>query len=86
MPADLTMRMSGSSFQHNFEGMFFGNITGLKAALKPLQDKIPNFTIQSAVNTTWLKAFEHYAYADTDPTTPYSSVHMTNNNSLSKTC
>lgn len=74
MPADLTMRMYGSSFQHYFEGMYFGNVTQLRAALKPLQDKIPGLTIQSAVNTTWLKAFEHYAYADTDPTTPYSAV------------
>jgi hypothetical protein len=51
-------------------------VAGLKAALKPLQDKIPGLALQSAVNTTWLKAFEHYANANTDPTTPYSMVRM----------
>jgi hypothetical protein len=73
MPADLTMRMSGSSYQNSFEGMFFGDVAGLKAALKPLQDKT-GLVLQTAVNTTWLKAFEHYANANTDPTTPYSMV------------
>jgi FAD/FMN-containing dehydrogenase len=76
MPADLTMRMFASSYQHYFEGMFFGDVAGLKAALKPLQDKIPGLAIQSAVNTTWLKAFEHYANAATDPTTPYKMVRI----------
>jgi FAD/FMN-containing dehydrogenase len=74
MPADLTMRMYGGSYQHYFEGLFYGDVAGLKAALKPLQDKIPGLAIQSAVNTTWLKGFEHYANANTDPTTPYSMV------------
>ena len=73
MPADLTMRMSGSSYSHSFEGMFFGDVAGLKAALKPLQDKT-GLVLQTAVNTTWMKAFEHYANANTDPTTPYSMV------------
>jgi hypothetical protein len=74
MPADLTMRMFGSSGQHYFEGLYYGDVAGLKTALKPLQDKIPGLTLQSAVNTTWLNAFQHYANADTDPTTPYSMV------------
>jgi FAD/FMN-containing dehydrogenase len=73
MPAELTMRMSGSSFSHSFEGMFFGDVAGLKAALKPLQDKT-DLVLGTAVNTTWMKAFEHYANAKTDPTTPYSMV------------
>jgi FAD/FMN-containing dehydrogenase len=81
MPADLTMRMFASSYQHYFEGMFFGDVAGLKAALKPLQDKIPGLAIQSAVNTTWLKAFEHYANAATDPTTPYKMVRMSDSGS-----
>jgi hypothetical protein len=74
MPADLTMRMFASSYQHYFEGLYYGDVAGLRAALKPLQDKIPGLAIQSATNTTWLKAFEHYANANTDPTTPYSMV------------
>ena len=74
MPADLTMRMFASSYQHNFEGLYYGDVAKLRAALKPLQDKIPGLSIQSATNTTWLKAFEHYANANTDPTTPYSMV------------
>ena len=74
MPADLTMRMYASSYQHYFEGLFYGDVAGLRAALKPLQDKIPGLAIQSATNTTWLKGFEHYANANTDPTTPYSMV------------
>ena len=74
MPADLTMRMFASSNQHYFEGLYYGDVAGLRTALKPLQDKIPGLAIQSATNTTWLKAFEHYANANTDPTTPYSTV------------
>ena len=78
MPADLTMRMFASSYQHYFEGLFYGDVAGLRAALKPLQDKIPGLAIQSATNTTWLKGFEHYANANTDPTTPYSMVSTCN--------
>lgn len=73
MPADLTMRMFASNSQSYFEGTFFGDVAGLRAALKPLLDKT-GLALQSATNTTWLKAFEHYANAPTDPTTPYSMV------------
>lgn len=73
MPADLTMRMFASNSQSYFEGMFFGDVAGLKAALKPLLDKT-RLILQSATNTTWLKGFEHYANAPTDPITPYSMV------------
>lgn len=73
MPADLTMRMFSSSFQTNFEGMYFGGVAGLKEALKPLLDQT-GLKLQSSVNTTWLDAFSHYANAPIDPTTPYSMV------------
>lgn len=73
MPADLTMRAFASSWSSNFEGMYFGDVAGLKTALKPLLDAT-GLTLGSATNTTWLDAFKHYANADTDPTTPYSFV------------
>ena len=79
MPANLTMRMYASSCQHYLEGLFYGDVAGLRAALKPLQDKMPGLAIQSATNTTWLKGFEHYANANTDPTTPYSMVSTSDN-------
>jgi len=85
MPANLTMRMYGGSYQHYFEGLFYGDVAGLKAALKPLQDKIPGLAIQSAVNTTWLKGFEHYANANTDPTTPYSMVSISDDDGVEHT-
>ena len=73
MPADLTMRMFSSSYSSQLEGMYFGNVTGLKAALKPLLNET-GLSIDKVVNTTWMDAFAHYANADTDPTYPYSSV------------
>ncbi|KAK6441720.1 hypothetical protein LTR95_002053 [Oleoguttula sp. CCFEE 5521] len=71
MPADLTMRAFVSSGSSYFEGMFFGNATGLRAALQPLQDKT-GLVLASTTTTTFLNAFSHYANAATDPTTPYS--------------
>lgn len=74
MPAELTMRMYGSSFSNYLEGMYFGNKTGLTSALQPLLNSA-SLTISSSTNTTWLNAFTHYAYtSQTDPTYPYSSV------------
>lgn len=73
MPAELTMRAFASNGQSYFEGMFFGDVAGLKTALKPLQDAT-GLVLQSATNTTWLSAFSHYANAATDPTVPYNFV------------
>ncbi|KAK3116436.1 hypothetical protein LTR53_003229 [Teratosphaeriaceae sp. CCFEE 6253] len=72
MPADLTMRMFSSARSSQLEGMYFGNVTGLKRALKPLLEDT-ELKISQAVNTTWMDAFEHYANAPSDPTYPYSS-------------
>ncbi|GAB1731966.1 hypothetical protein NU195Hw_g4501t1 [Hortaea werneckii] len=73
MPADLTMRMFGNARSSNLEGMFFGNVAGLKTALNPLLTSA-GLTLSSATNTTWLDAFKHYAYTSaTDPTYPYSA-------------
>lgn len=73
MPAELTMRAFASNGQSYFEGLFFGDVAGLKAALKPLQDTT-GLVLQSATNTTWLSAFSHYANAATDSTVPYNFV------------
>lgn len=73
MPANLTMRAFCSTYSSYFEGMFFGDVAGLKAALLPLQSTT-GLVLQSATNTTWLNAFTHYANAATDPTVPYSFV------------
>lgn len=65
--------MFGSSRQTYFEGVYFGDVTGLRAALKPLLDQT-GLAIETATTKTWLDAFSHYANAATDPTTPYSMV------------
>ena len=75
MPAELTMRAFASNTQSYFEGMFFGDVAGLKTALKPLQDAT-GLVLQSATNTTFLGAFTHYANAATDPTVPYNFVSL----------
>lgn len=73
MPANLTMRVFASSYQTNFEGLYFGDVAELRAALKPLLDQT-GLTIQTATTKSWLDGFVHYANAATDPTTPYSMV------------
>ena len=73
MPSELTMRMYASSYSSYFEGTYYGNVTGLKKALEPFLNST-ELSISSAVNTTWLNAFSHYANAATDPTYPYSFV------------
>lgn len=78
MPADLNMRMFTSGFSSQLEGLFFGNATGLAAALAPLLNATtPALRIAQAVNTTWMDAFAHYANAPTDPTHPYATVSRT---------
>lgn len=75
MPADLNMRMFTSGFSSQLEGMFFGDVAGLNAALAPLLNATtPALRIAQAVNTTWMDAFAHYANAPTDPTHPYATV------------
>lgn len=73
MPAELTMRAYLSSFSNYWEGLYLGGKDDLKAALKPLLDDT-GLVLQTAVNTTWMNAFSHYANAATDPTLPYSAV------------
>ncbi|KAK8036095.1 hypothetical protein PG993_008709 [Apiospora rasikravindrae] len=73
MPADLNMRLFSSGFSSQLEGLFYGNVSGLQAALAPLLNTTtPPLKIMQAVNTTWMEAFAHYANAPTDPTHPYS--------------
>ncbi|KAK5703579.1 hypothetical protein LTR17_021993 [Elasticomyces elasticus] len=72
MPAELTMRMFSSARSSQLEGMFFGNVSGLKTALNPLLEET-GLKIDRAKDTTWMDAFTHYANAPTDPTSPYSS-------------
>lgn len=75
MPADLNMRMFSSGFSSQLEGLFYGNVSGLQAALAPLlAATTPPLKLMQAVNTTWMDAFAHYANAPTDPTHPYAQV------------
>jgi len=77
MPAELTMRYSiNPGGQNEFEGMYYGNKTGLQTALAPLFNNVsPKLSLGSSTTTTFMGAFDYYAYTPaTDPTYPYNTV------------
>lgn len=77
MPAELTMRYTiNPGGQNEFEGMYYGNKTGLQTALAPLFNSVsPKLSLGSSTTTTFMAAFDYYAYTPaTDPTYPYNTV------------
>ncbi|KAK1985700.1 FAD binding domain-containing protein [Colletotrichum cereale] len=59
MPNELNMRLSISSFSTNLEGMFYGNKTGLQAALDPLLATIGG-RLATSQTTDWLGHLQHF--------------------------
>ena len=77
MPSNLTMRYSvNAGGQNDFEGLYYGNTTGLQAALAPLFTNVsPKLSLGYTTTTSFLGAFDYYAYTTaTDPTYPYNDV------------
>lgn len=77
MPAELTMRYSiNPGGQNEFEGLYYGNKTGLQMALAPLFNAVsPKLSLGGSTTTSFMGAFDYYAYTPaTDPTYPYNTV------------
>ncbi|KFY67283.1 hypothetical protein V496_01653 [Pseudogymnoascus sp. VKM F-4515 (FW-2607)] len=70
MPAELNMRLAGSSRSASVEGVFYGDEEGLEAALEPLLNKTGG-SISSSETGNWMDSVEHYANAEVDVTYPY---------------
>lgn len=73
MPAELNMRIFATSMLTQFEGLYYGDVAGLRTALAPLLNKTGG-AIQMAQTTGWLDALSHYANGKMDVTHPYSLV------------
>jgi FAD/FMN-containing dehydrogenase len=73
MPAELNMRIFATSSLTQLEGLFYGDVAGLRTALNPLLNQTGG-AIQMAQTTGWLDALSHYANGKMDVTHPYSLV------------
>jgi len=74
MPAELNMRVFITGKFVNLEGLFYGNKTGLKAALQPLLNKT-SATLQLSQEGTWLDQVTHFGNGlPLDQGHPYSYV------------
>lgn len=59
MPAELNMRVFITGKFVNFEGLFYGDNAGLKAALQPLLNKT-SATLQLSQEGTWVDQLTHF--------------------------
>lgn len=73
MPAELNMRLAGSSRSASVEGVYYGDEEGLEVALEPLLNKTGG-SISGAETAGWMDAVEHYAFSDLNVTYPYEMV------------
>lgn len=73
MPAELNMRVVGSSHMTQIEGSYHGNEEDLKIALQPFLDKAGGRLVRSQT-VNWIKSLEHYANTKLDQTYPYKQV------------
>ena len=74
MPAELNMRLSIGSGNSHFEGVYWGNSTGLQNALNPLL-KATGGKVSSSGTGGWIDGLKHYANGMTlDQTVPYNFV------------
>ncbi|CAJ2510423.1 Uu.00g051260.m01.CDS01 [Anthostomella pinea] len=71
MPAELNMRVFGTSSLTQLEGVYQGNTTDLQAALAPLFNKTGG-TIGASKTTDWIGSLEHFATMSLDQTIPYN--------------
>ncbi|OBT82705.1 hypothetical protein VE02_08841 [Pseudogymnoascus sp. 03VT05] len=70
MPAELNMRLAGSSRSASVEGVHYGDKEGLEATLEPLLNKTGG-SISEAKTGGWMDGIEHYANAEVDVSYPY---------------
>lgn len=73
MPAELNMRVVGSSHMTQIEGAYHGNDEDLKTALEPFLEKSGGRLVRSQT-VDWIKSLEHYANMKLDQTHPYEQV------------
>jgi FAD/FMN-containing dehydrogenase len=73
MPAELNMRVVGSAYMTQIEGIYYGDDKGVKAALAPLLEKTGG-AITRNKTTNWIGGLEHYANTKLDQTHPYTQV------------
>lgn len=74
MPEEMNMRVLGDRGGTQLQGMYYGNASDMRAALKPLLEKL-NANVSDVRETDWMGAFKNYAYsAEIDITRPYEQV------------
>lgn len=73
MPAQLNMRVVGSSRMIQVEGSYHGTDTQLKAALQPFLETSGGRLVRSQT-VGWIESLEHYANTKLDQTHPYKQV------------
>lgn len=73
MPAELNMRVVGSSYMTQVEGSYHGDDAGLQVALAPFLEKSGGRLVRSQT-VGWLESLEHYGNAKLDQTRPYKQV------------
>ncbi|KAI1260444.1 Glucooligosaccharide oxidase [Xylariaceae sp. FL1019] len=71
MPAELNMRLMGTSRMTQLEGSYHGNKTQLQDALAPLLSKV-NGTILQTGTTDWIGSLEHFATMSLNQTHPHN--------------
>jgi FAD/FMN-containing dehydrogenase len=74
MPPELNMRLFITKDFANFEGLYWGNKTGLQAAIAPLLNKTSGKLAYSQTGT-WLEQSTHFGNGQSlNQTTPYNMV------------
>ncbi len=73
MPAELNMRLFIARSFVNLEGLYYGNKTGLQAALAPLMKKT-NATLALAQTGGWLDQVKHFGGSNIDQGHGYEQV------------
>jgi hypothetical protein len=74
MPAEMNMRVFGTSFGAQLQGMYYGPSSDLKQAIAPLMTLL-NATLGQTQQTDYMGGFTAYANGDTvDASHPYNLV------------
>ncbi|KAI1342298.1 Glucooligosaccharide oxidase [Xylariaceae sp. FL0016] len=71
MPAELNMRVFGTSRMTQLEGNFFGSKADLETTLAPLLNKTGGSLVQ-ATETDWLGSLQHFATMSLNQTHPHN--------------
>jgi FAD/FMN-containing dehydrogenase len=74
MPEEMNMRLLGNSWQTQLQGLYHGNESTLRTAIKPLLETL-NATVSGVREYDWMGGIEHYAYSpEIDITRPHEQV------------